>query len=59
GFISSRSSGETLNSNFMRFGYALIPLGLGIHLAHNAKHFLVRCTQHTGYLRTIRIQKLR
>jgi len=39
GFISSRSSGETLNSNFMRFGYALIPLGLGIHLAHNAKHF--------------------
>ncbi len=39
-FISSRSSGETLHSNFMRFGYALIPLGLGIHLAHNAKHFL-------------------
>ncbi|MFA4934995.1 MAG: 4Fe-4S binding protein [Candidatus Methanoperedens sp.] len=40
GFVSSRSSGETLRSNFMRFGYALIPMGLGIHLAHNAKHFL-------------------
>ncbi|MDO9098484.1 MAG: 4Fe-4S binding protein, partial [Candidatus Methanoperedens sp.] len=40
GYVSSRSSGETLRSNFMRFGYALIPMGLGIHLAHNAKHFL-------------------
>ena len=29
-----------MSSNFNRFGYALIPLGLGIHLAHNAKHFL-------------------
>jgi len=27
-------------SNFVRYGYALIPLGLGIHLAHNSKHFL-------------------
>jgi len=39
-YVSSRSSGETLLSNFNRFGYALIPLGLGIHLAHNAKHLL-------------------
>ncbi len=31
---------ETALSNFIRYGYALIPLGLGIHLAHNAKHFL-------------------
>ncbi len=31
---------ETTLSNFIRYGYALIPLGLGIHLAHNAKHFL-------------------
>ncbi len=31
---------ETMLSNFVRYGYALIPLGLGIHLAHNAKHFL-------------------
>ena len=36
------SSGKdiSISSNFIRFGYALIPLGLGIHLAHNAKHFL-------------------
>lgn len=31
---------KTILSNFVRYGYALIPLGLGIHLAHNAKHFL-------------------
>jgi polyferredoxin len=31
---------KTMFSNFVRYGYALIPLGLGIHLAHNAKHFL-------------------
>lgn len=31
---------DDIGSNFVRFGYALIPLGLGIHLAHNAKHFL-------------------
>lgn len=31
---------QTTLSNFVRYGYALIPLGLGIHLAHNAKHFL-------------------
>jgi len=31
---------DNIGSNFIRFGYALIPLGLGIHLAHNAKHFL-------------------
>jgi polyferredoxin len=31
---------ETTLSSFIRYGYALIPLGLGIHLAHNAKHFL-------------------
>jgi len=31
---------KSMLSNFVRYGYALIPLGLGIHLAHNAKHFL-------------------
>ncbi|MCX9074175.1 MAG: 4Fe-4S binding protein [Candidatus Methanoperedens sp.] len=31
---------KTILSNFVRYGYGLIPLGLGIHLAHNAKHFL-------------------
>lgn len=32
--------GDRMLSNFAHYGYALIPLGLGIHLAHNAKHFL-------------------
>ncbi|MCX9030130.1 MAG: 4Fe-4S binding protein [Candidatus Methanoperedens sp.] len=36
----SKDSTETTLSGFIRYGYALIPLGLGIHLAHNAKHFL-------------------
>ena len=36
----SKDSMETTLSGFIRYGYALIPLGLGIHLAHNAKHFL-------------------
>ncbi|MCE8423124.1 MAG: hypothetical protein J5U16_04235, partial [Candidatus Methanoperedens sp.] len=31
---------ETTLSGFIRYGYALILLGLGIHLAHNARHFL-------------------
>lgn len=39
-YPSSKSLGETLSSNFIRFGYSFIPLGLGIHLAHNSKHFL-------------------
>ncbi|MDO8727867.1 MAG: 4Fe-4S binding protein [Candidatus Methanoperedens sp.] len=39
-YPSTRSLGETLSSNFIRFGYSFIPLGLGIHLAHNSKHFL-------------------
>ncbi|HEX7575844.1 MAG TPA: hypothetical protein VF360_05640, partial [Candidatus Methanoperedens sp.] len=38
--LSANSLYDTIGSNFIRFGYALIPLGLGIHLAHNAKHFL-------------------
>jgi hypothetical protein len=36
----AKDSAQTTMSSFNRFGYALIPLGLGIHLAHNAKHFL-------------------
>ena len=36
----SKDFTETTLTNFIRYGYALIPLGLGIHLAHNAKHFL-------------------
>ena len=38
--VVSKDSPETTLSGFIRYGYALIPLGLGIHLAHNAKHFL-------------------
>lgn len=34
------SLGKMMFSSFVRYGYSLIPLGLGIHLAHNAKHFL-------------------
>ncbi len=37
-FISSL--GKKTLSNFAHYGYSLIPLGLGIHLAHNARHFL-------------------
>ena len=37
---SECSDAKMVLSNFVRYGYALIPLGLGIHLAHNAKHFL-------------------
>lgn len=32
--------GGNLIAHFTAFGYSLIPLGLGIHLAHNARHFL-------------------
>ncbi len=37
---SESQEGSMMLSNFVRYGYSLIPLGLGIHLAHNAKHFL-------------------
>jgi len=37
---SECSDAKIVLSNFVRYGYSLIPLGLGIHLAHNAKHFL-------------------
>ncbi len=38
--VSESGDVGTMLSNFVRYGYSLIPLGLGIHLAHNAKHFL-------------------
>lgn len=37
---SECSDVKMMLSNFVHYGYSLIPLGLGIHLAHNAKHFL-------------------
>ena len=34
------STKKAVIANFAKYGYALIPLGLAIHLAHNLKHFL-------------------
>ncbi|MDR1960959.1 MAG: 4Fe-4S binding protein, partial [Gracilibacteraceae bacterium] len=39
-FFSSAGTGEKLTQNFARFGYALIPLDLAGHLAHNLFHLL-------------------
>ncbi|MFE6285937.1 4Fe-4S binding protein [Streptomyces sp. NPDC057877] len=39
-FVASRTAGGTLWSNFTRFGYALIPLDVAGHLAHNLFHLL-------------------
>ncbi len=36
--FSSRASGDNLMENFTRFGYAVIPLDLGAHMAHNLFH---------------------
>ena len=38
--ISGRTSGETFVKNFARFGYAVIPLDLAGHIAHNMFHLL-------------------
>jgi len=38
--ISKRYSGETLYNAFARFGYAVIPLDLSSHMAHNLFHLL-------------------
>ncbi|MGE5675371.1 MAG: 4Fe-4S binding protein [Mycobacterium leprae] len=38
--LSSRAAGERLAANFARFGYAIIPLDLGGHIAHNLFHLL-------------------
>lgn len=39
-FIASRSAGGSVWSNFARFGYALIPLDVAGHVAHNLFHLL-------------------
>jgi hypothetical protein len=39
-YFSSRFSKEPLIQNFASFGYALIPLGLAGHLAHNIFHLI-------------------
>ncbi|WP_407312715.1 4Fe-4S binding protein [Desulfosporosinus sp. SB140] len=38
--ISKRFTGETLRNAFARFGYAVIPLDLASHMAHNLFHLL-------------------
>lgn len=38
--VASRTSGGTVWSNFARFGYALIPLDVAGHVAHNLFHLL-------------------
>lgn len=39
-YIASRYSKDPLRQNFASFGYALIPLGLAGHLAHNMFHLI-------------------
>jgi ferredoxin len=38
--VASRFNSETLWQNFARFGYALIPLDIAAHMAHNLFHLL-------------------
>jgi len=38
--FSKRFTGETLRTAFARFGYAVIPLDLAAHMAHNLFHLL-------------------
>jgi len=38
--LSGKSTGETFAKNFARFGYAVIPLDLAGHIAHNLFHLL-------------------
>lgn len=39
-WLAGKSNGESAYLNFARFGYALIPLDLSAHLAHNLFHLL-------------------
>ncbi|SHH17189.1 4Fe-4S binding protein [Desulfosporosinus lacus] len=38
--VSKRYTGETIRTAFARFGYAVIPLDLASHMAHNLFHLL-------------------
>lgn len=40
GWLAGKANGEPAAGNFARFGYALIPLDLAGHLAHNLFHLL-------------------
>ncbi len=39
-WAAGKSNGESTHINFARFGYALIPLDLAAHMAHNLFHLL-------------------
>lgn len=39
-WIAGKNNGESTHMNFARFGYALIPLDLSAHMAHNLFHLL-------------------
>jgi len=59
GRLVGMANGESAASNFARFGYALIPLDLAGHLAHNLFHLLaeVKTVFYTGIaLFGIRVQ---
>lgn len=38
--VAARTNSETTRQNFARFGYALIPLDVAAHIAHNLFHLL-------------------
>ncbi|HEY3365951.1 MAG TPA: 4Fe-4S binding protein [Symbiobacteriaceae bacterium] len=38
--FSGAEAGESFHQNFARFGYAIIPLDLAVHIAHNMFHLL-------------------
>lgn len=40
GFISKRFNGDSVKMNFAKFGYAIIPLDMAGHIAHNLFHLL-------------------
>ncbi len=39
-FVARKSNGESLVQNFAKFGYAIIPLDVAGHIAHNLFHLL-------------------
>ncbi|AJA48625.1 4Fe-4S binding domain-containing protein [Clostridium pasteurianum DSM 525 = ATCC 6013] len=40
GLIAKKFNGDSVRQNFARFGYAIIPLDLAAHIAHNLFHLL-------------------
>ncbi|WPC39793.1 4Fe-4S binding protein [Clostridium sp. JS66] len=40
GFIAKKFNGDSVKQNFTKFGYAIIPLDMAAHIAHNLFHLL-------------------